>query len=110
MKNKRFITELAVILVLSLIITVVAFARRTAAAETGETAAVETEDSKVTETTEDETEDVETASGAQGEAVEVDLTDATSFEFSDTDIVVSEGAYTGYQIEGTALTIKDSGV
>ena len=39
-----------------------------------------------------------------------DISDATSFVFSDTDITVTEGAYSGYKIDGTALTIKESGV
>lgn len=37
------------------------------------------------------------------------ITDATGFVFSDTGITVTEGAYSGYKIEGTALTIKESG-
>ena len=39
-----------------------------------------------------------------------DVTDATSFVFSDTEITVSEGAYAGYKTDGTSLTIKESGV
>ncbi len=37
------------------------------------------------------------------------ITDATSFVFSDSGITVSEGAYSEYKIDGTSLTIKDSG-
>ncbi len=37
------------------------------------------------------------------------ITDATGFVFSDAGITVTEGAYSGYKIEGTALTIKESG-
>ena len=42
-------------------------------------------------------------------AAEYSISDATSFVFSDTGIEVTEGAYSGYQVKGTALTIKDSG-
>ena len=37
------------------------------------------------------------------------ISDATSFVFSDFEIAVTEGAYSGYKIDGTALSIKDSG-
>jgi len=37
------------------------------------------------------------------------ITDATSFVFSDSGITVTEGAYSGYKVEGTALTIKEGG-
>ncbi|MBQ1847207.1 MAG: carbohydrate-binding domain-containing protein [Clostridia bacterium] len=37
------------------------------------------------------------------------ITDATAFVFTDSGITVTEGAYSGYKIEGTALTIKESG-
>ena len=42
-------------------------------------------------------------------AAQYSISDATSFVFSDTGIEVTEGAYSGYQVKGTALTIKDSG-
>ena len=38
-----------------------------------------------------------------------DATDATSFVFSDSGITVSEGAYDGYKIDGTSLSIKSAG-
>ena len=37
------------------------------------------------------------------------ISDATSFIFSDFEITVTEGAYNGYKVDGTALSIKDSG-
>ena len=37
------------------------------------------------------------------------ISDATSFIFSDSGITVTEGAYSGYKIDGTSLTIKESG-
>lgn len=37
------------------------------------------------------------------------IDDATSFVFSDSGITVTEGEYSGYKVEGTALTIKESG-
>ncbi len=43
-------------------------------------------------------------------ATGVDLTGATVFTFSDGAITVTEGDYTGYKIEGTALTVNKSGV
>ncbi len=43
-------------------------------------------------------------------AEEIDLTEATGFSFSDSGIEVTEGAYTGYKIDGTSLSIKESGV
>ena len=39
----------------------------------------------------------------------VDLSDATSFVFTDTGVRAEEGAYSSYEISGTALTIKGSG-
>ncbi|MBS7263440.1 MAG: carbohydrate-binding domain-containing protein [Eubacteriales bacterium] len=44
------------------------------------------------------------------ETVEADLTDATSFVFSDQAIAVTEGAYAGYEVSGTALKITSAGV
>ena len=38
-----------------------------------------------------------------------DTANATSFVFSDSGITVAEGAYTGYKVEGTALSITDAG-
>ena len=38
------------------------------------------------------------------------ISDATAFVFSDSGITVTEGAYSGYKIDGTSLTIKESGV
>ena len=38
-----------------------------------------------------------------------DVTDATSFVFTDEGVTVTEGAYTGYKLDGTSLTIKESG-
>ncbi len=37
------------------------------------------------------------------------ISDATAFVFSDSGITASEGAYSGYKIDGTSLTIKESG-
>ena len=42
-------------------------------------------------------------------AADYSISGATSFVFSDSGISVTEGAYSGYQVKGTALTIKDSG-
>ncbi|MCR5693517.1 MAG: carbohydrate-binding domain-containing protein [Clostridia bacterium] len=42
-------------------------------------------------------------------SVSYDISDATSFVFSDSGITVTEGAYGGYKIDGTSLTIKESG-
>ena len=42
-------------------------------------------------------------------ASEYDTKNATAFVFSDNAIKVTEGAYTAYKIEGTALTIQGSG-
>ncbi|MCR4724767.1 MAG: carbohydrate-binding domain-containing protein [Clostridia bacterium] len=42
-------------------------------------------------------------------AAEYDISGATSFVFTDSGITVSEGSYTGYKIDGTALTINGSG-
>ena len=43
------------------------------------------------------------------ETTEYDLTGATHFVFSDSGITVEKGAYNGYKIEGTALSIKEGG-
>ena len=42
-------------------------------------------------------------------AAEYDASDATSFVFSDGGITVTGGAYTGYKVKGTALTINAAG-
>ena len=42
-------------------------------------------------------------------AAEYDTADATSFVFSDGGITVTEGAYTGYKVKNTALSITDAG-
>ncbi len=42
-------------------------------------------------------------------AAEYDTSNATSFAFTDSGITVTEGSYNGYKVDGTALTIKDSG-
>ncbi len=53
---------------------------------------------------------VSEAAAAETETVEYDLSDATSFVFSDLGIEAAEGAYSGYEVEGTALTILESGI
>ncbi|MBQ4369866.1 MAG: carbohydrate-binding domain-containing protein [Oscillospiraceae bacterium] len=52
----------------------------------------------------------ENAGVTETAATEADLTDATLFVFSDSGISVTEGKYAGYETEGTALTISESGV
>ena len=42
-------------------------------------------------------------------AATYDTANATSFVFSDSGIAVSEGAYTGYKVSGTALTLNGAG-
>ena len=42
-------------------------------------------------------------------AAEYQANGATYFTFTDGGITVSEGTYDGYKIEGTSLTINDSG-
>ena len=42
-------------------------------------------------------------------SADYDVSEATSFVFSDEGITVTEGAYSGYKIDGTSLTIKESG-
>ena len=49
------------------------------------------------------------AAGTSTTSSAYSITDATSFVFSDSGITVTEGAYSGYKIDGTSLTIKDSG-
>ena len=49
------------------------------------------------------------AAGTQASSSTYSITDATAFVFTDSGITVTEGAYSGYKIEGTALTIKESG-
>ncbi len=43
------------------------------------------------------------------ESTGYDISDATKFVFSDSGITVTEGAYSGYKIDGAALTIKEGG-
>ena len=43
------------------------------------------------------------------EPTEYDVSDATTFVFSDDGIEVTDGAYSGYKTEGTALAITDTG-
>ena len=43
------------------------------------------------------------------EAADYDAANATGFIFSDSGIAVTEGAYTGYKVKDTALTINDAG-
>ena len=50
------------------------------------------------------------AADTQTASSSYNVSDATSFVFSDTEITVTEGAYGGYKIDGTSLTIKESGV
>jgi len=52
----------------------------------------------------------ENTGAVEAAATEADLTDATLFTFTDDRISVTEGSYTGYKTEGTALTISESGV
>ena len=42
-------------------------------------------------------------------AASYDTANATSFVFSDSGITVTEGAYTGYKVSGTALTLSGAG-
>jgi len=42
-------------------------------------------------------------------AASYDTANATSFVFSDSGITVTEGAYTGYKVSGTALSITEAG-
>lgn len=49
------------------------------------------------------------AAGTSTTSSTYSITDATGFVFSNAGITVTEGAYSGYKIEGTALTIKESG-
>lgn len=50
-----------------------------------------------------------TLSIASFAAEDCDSTNATRFIFSDGGITVTEGAYTGYKVKNTSLTINDSG-
>ena len=109
MKNRKLFTELVVFFVISLLITSLVFAHRTAAEDTAEAEITETEAEEETQETEEETSE-ETEAEDVEEKTEVDITDATFFEFSDTDITVTEGIYAGYQIDDTSLTIEDSGI
>ncbi len=56
---------------------------------------------------------VSTAAAGSGDtgaaASDADIANASSFVFSDSGIAVTEGAYSGYTVEGTVLTIKESG-
>ena len=93
MINCKFIKKGFVILLAVLLVAGPVFAIRTSAAEDSE----------------EEAATVETA-GAETDDETVDLTDATAFTFSDEGIFAEEGAYSGYEIDGTALTIKESGI
>ncbi len=53
--------------------------------------------------------DVTGTKTAEAVSENYDISDATSFVFSDSGITVTEGAYSGYKISGTSLTIKESG-
>lgn len=106
MERKKLIKRLtaviaAVILVSALMISYLASAAGAEESETEET---------VTEEAGSETEEAGTGTEESTDTTDIDLTDATEFVFSDEDITVSEGIYSGYQTEGTALTIKDSGI
>ena len=46
---------------------------------------------------------------ATPELTKYDVTDATAFVFSDSGIEVTEGAYSGYKTDGTALSITEGG-
>ena len=49
--------------------------------------------------------DVEAPAASLAEATVYDVSDATGFVFSDSEITVTDGAYDGYKIEGTSLSI-----
>ncbi len=51
----------------------------------------------------------DTTKTAAAVSANYDIADATIFVFSDSGITVTEGAYSGYKIDGTELTIKESG-
>ena len=46
---------------------------------------------------------------ASDDSGKVDTSDATSFKFTDSEIAVTEGAYSGYKVKGTSLTLNESG-
>ena len=129
MTHKNYMKYMSMILIITLIWTSLVFTQP-ARAEEDNTSASQTEETGISDSDADEegseasgseteasdsgiededTEDPEEKSEKE-ELTEVDLTDATSFSFSDTEIQVSEGAYTGYEIEDTALTITGSGI
>ncbi|MBO4934538.1 MAG: carbohydrate-binding domain-containing protein [Clostridia bacterium] len=53
--------------------------------------------------------DVEAPAASLAEATVYDVSDATGFVFSDSEITVTDGAYDGYKIEGTSLSITAAG-
>ncbi len=53
---------------------------------------------------------VEAPAAELAAATVYDVSDATAFVFSDAEITAADGAYTGYKIEGTALSITEGGV
>lgn len=48
-------------------------------------------------------------SKASDDGGKVDTSNATSFKFTDSEIAVTEGAYSGYKVKGTSLTLNESG-
>ena len=95
MINCKFIKKGFVILLAVLLVAGPVFAIRTSAADDSEEEAATVETAETETETDDET---------------IDLTDAAVFTFSDEGIFAEEGAYSGYEIDGTALTIKESGI
>ncbi|MBQ6549980.1 MAG: carbohydrate-binding domain-containing protein [Lachnospiraceae bacterium] len=108
MISKKFLKGISVILAIMLALTTLMFANRTSAEEETAEAATSSEEEAAADTEEATAE--EGKSSHEEEKTVVDLTDATTFTFSDEGITASEGAYTGYEIDGTALTIKEAGV
>ncbi len=53
--------------------------------------------------------DVEAPAASLAEATVYDVSDATGFVFSDSEITVTDGAYDGYKVEGTSLSITAAG-
>ena len=95
MINCKFIKKGFVILLAVLLVAGPVFAIRTSAADDSEEEAATVETAETETETDDKT---------------IDLTDAAVFTFSDEGITAEEGAYSGYEIDGTALTIKESGI
>ena len=87
--NKHLSKLLAIVISVALIVSMMISASVTASAE------------EAAEATETKT--------AVTVSTNYDISDATSFVFSDEGIAVTEGAYSGYKIDGTSLTIKESG-